>query len=650
MNILLISGNPIFQALGLSILHSIWQGILIFGLFYLLKSALPQRNARLRYVTVYAALVLLFCVFVFTFTAEWRMLEQVQDSRVIPLSGAPDASFDFASFHFLPGGTTQDWQRFLTLYGLKPVQRSLPLLSILYVLGICFYCSKLILEFLRLKPLRKDNQAPGIQLRETFQRLCRLVIPAKKATLRISSRINVPLMLGYFKPLILIPPALINHLTLEQTEAILLHELAHLKRNDYLFNIIQSILETFLFFNPAAWILSGIIRNEREHCCDDFVIAHTSQSMPYAHALLVLETKKQAILVHSLAATGPSHASLFNRIKRIVDMNHSTKRPQRTLAILAVLLLIAATTCFYTAFSQSPREKNPPSPVYAADNPVDPPDFGPSDDPQREEVAKPDNSGPDPDGERPVDEDLTRMAMQQAKQALETARVGMKKIPWDSIGTAISLSLNSINWDSIGNIIDQSLSAMVPEQENMEIIQERSRKEMEESRLHLQEARKQMQQAMGEARKAIEEARKEVETKRKELEADRKNRSRTFYYNQKQFHRHFSDSVHGSEMNAMYNLRKQADSIRKAALAPAPYPGRTGSKNNTLEAALDKMKKEELINSGAAFDIQIRKDQLWINGKPQPAAVYQRYRHYLPRGEKVAIQGDTDNLSINIRN
>lgn len=653
MHTLLTSVNPVFQALGLSILHSIWQGLLISGLLYLLRAALPQQNARLRYVTAYAALILLFGIFVFTFTAEWQMMQLVQNNRTISLSDTPDTSFSSAYFHFLSADTAQGWRRFLTLYRLEPVQRSLPALSILYALGICFYCSKLILELLRLKPLRKNNQAPDIELRETFRRLCRLTVPGKHATLRISTKINVPLMLGYFKPLILIPPALINHLTLEQTEAILLHELAHLKRNDYLFNIIQSILETFLFFNPSAWILSAIIRNEREHCCDDFVIAHTSRSMPYARALLTLATQRQAILTHSLAAAGPSHTSLFNRIKRIIDMNHSTKRPQKTLATLTVLLLIAAMACFYTAFSQSPRKKAPPAPAYAAAGPVDPPDFGPSGDPQQEQVAKPDNSGRARDEKRNPDEDLTRQAMQQAKQALETARIQIRKIPWDSIGNTISLSLNSINWDSIGNVIDQSLSAIVPGQESPEIIRERSRKAMAESRLQMQEARKQMQQAMGEARKAIEAAKKEVEAKRKELEAGRENRSGAFYYNRKQFHRHFPDSLRSARnirLNEIHDLRKQIDSLRKSALALATYPGKINSNNTVLDAGLNKMKKEGLIHRGEAFDIKIRKDQLFINGEAQPAAIYQRYRNYLPQGERVDIHGDMDKLSINIWN
>lgn len=88
----------------------------------------------------------------------------------------------------------------------------------------------------------------------------------------LSEKMLIPFTAGFIKPMILFPVALLNRLSEEQVEAILLHEMAHIKRHDYLFNILQRIMEIVLFFNPMIWLLAKDIRREREFCCDDLVI------------------------------------------------------------------------------------------------------------------------------------------------------------------------------------------------------------------------------------------------------------------------------------------------------------------------------------------------------------------------------------------
>ena len=84
---------------------------------------------------------------------------------------------------------------------------------------------------------------------------------------------EVPVVIGYLKPVILIPAGLLANLPVDQVEAILLHELAHIRRADYLVNLLQTMVESLLFYHPAVWWISHVIRTEREHCCDDFVLA-----------------------------------------------------------------------------------------------------------------------------------------------------------------------------------------------------------------------------------------------------------------------------------------------------------------------------------------------------------------------------------------
>ncbi len=114
----------------------------------------------------------------------------------------------------------------------------------------------------------------------------------RKVTVWISQHIDVPATIGFIKPVILIPFASLNNLSRDQLEAIILHELSHIRRNDYIINIIVSLIETILFFNPFVTLLSAVIKRERENCCDDFVLQYRYDPHSYASALLRLEESR----------------------------------------------------------------------------------------------------------------------------------------------------------------------------------------------------------------------------------------------------------------------------------------------------------------------------------------------------------------------
>ena len=157
------------------------------------------------------------------------------------------------------------------------------------------------------------------------------------------------MVIGFLKPMILMPAAAIAQLSLDQLETILLHELAHIKRYDYLVNILQVVVETILFFNPFVWMVSSITRQEREHCCDDLVLAYTEEPLTYAIALSALATHPGAA-GFSVAATGQSDHLFFNRIKRITEMK---KNPFSYSRMIAAILIFAAITCSVAVLTPS---------------------------------------------------------------------------------------------------------------------------------------------------------------------------------------------------------------------------------------------------------------------------------------------------------
>ena len=151
--------------------------------------------------------------------------------------------------------------------------------------------------------------------------------------------VDVPTVIGWMRPVILLPVAALANLTPEQIEAILAHELAHIRRHDYAVNVLQTLAETLLFYHPAVWWVSARIRAEREHCCDDIAVAVCGDPVSYAQALVELESWRVTASTMALAATG---GSLFDRVRRIVRVP-VTDRP-RSSGWLVTFALIAVFT------------------------------------------------------------------------------------------------------------------------------------------------------------------------------------------------------------------------------------------------------------------------------------------------------------------
>ena len=160
----------------------------------------------------------------------------------------------------------------------------------------------------------------------------------------ISDYVDTPLVIGFLKPTILMPLACINQLSMAQLEAILLHELAHIKRNDYLVNVYVASLEILFFFNPFARMMLHNIKREREYTCDDWVMQYRFSPHLYASALLTLEKSRIGFLQPGIAATGGSRKILLHRIQRILQVPGQEpfhfQRLGASMAACALILLV----------------------------------------------------------------------------------------------------------------------------------------------------------------------------------------------------------------------------------------------------------------------------------------------------------------------
>jgi hypothetical protein len=139
---------------------------------------------------------------------------------------------------------------------------------------------------------------------------------SRRVRLLPTDRVDSPSVIGWLRPVILAPVGVLSGLAPQQVEALLAHELAHVRRHDYLVNVLQGIAESLLFYHPAVWWISNQIRTEREHCCDDLAVEASGDVLVYARALAALESMRPA---HFRAALSANDGSLLRRIRRLAD-------------------------------------------------------------------------------------------------------------------------------------------------------------------------------------------------------------------------------------------------------------------------------------------------------------------------------------------
>jgi beta-lactamase regulating signal transducer with metallopeptidase domain len=187
---------------------------------------------------------------------------------------------------------------------------------------------------------RRSQPVCGDALAALCDRLAGAIGVSRHVAVGVCDRVAAPLVLGIARPLIVLPSALVTGWSPEQVELALLHELAHVRRSDNLVNLLQRVVESALFFHPAVWVLSGWVRREREHCCDQIVVEHTGQALDYAGALFLL-ADATAVPVAQASCMAENH--VVDRIRRILDPEDRTMKLSRAALGLAAGLLLLPT-------------------------------------------------------------------------------------------------------------------------------------------------------------------------------------------------------------------------------------------------------------------------------------------------------------------
>ncbi len=327
-----LGGSSFLQALGWAIANSLWQMALlwvgyqcIFLLFRKVKASVKTTTATL----------LLFGGFL------WFVVSLIRHYWVLDLH--PVAADNTGSFFSSATAAPETAQTLLAYANriLGTAEHYLPYLSFAYLLVLVFLLIRVVKSYQHVKEVRTEGLTRiDPQWKIYVQELAYRIGIRKEVRLWLSEKIDVPATIGYLKPLILIPIASFNQLSTEQVEAILLHELAHIRRHDYLLNLVITVIETILFFNPFAQLITRHIKTERENSCDDFVLQFRYNPHAYASALLSLEKQRMA---PELAMAASGKTELLNRIRRILNVpGRPMNYGQKLMAMLITAGILAS--------------------------------------------------------------------------------------------------------------------------------------------------------------------------------------------------------------------------------------------------------------------------------------------------------------------
>jgi bla regulator protein blaR1 len=325
------AASPLARAIGFALLQFLWQGVAIWALTALALATLRRATPQARYAAGCLALTVMVAAPAIT-TAEYLRND-----------GAAAVNRTITSVVFEPAATA----------GVVPVttpalsspifssawlDARLPLVMLIWSAGVLLLGLHLVYGWARVRQIQRSaTPVASHATQDVLKRLTQQLGVARPLRLVQSALVEVPSVIGFVRPAIILPVSALANLPPAHLEAILAHELAHIRRGDYFVNFLQCSVEVLLFYHPAVWWVSKQIRREREHCCDD-IAAALSDRVEYAHALVSLESLRADIPALAIGATG---GELLGRVRRLVDPATAAPRSSGWAALTAVATVLA---------------------------------------------------------------------------------------------------------------------------------------------------------------------------------------------------------------------------------------------------------------------------------------------------------------------
>jgi bla regulator protein BlaR1 len=332
------------HALGATLFHSLWLGVILALLAGLVMFTTRKASATMRYNLLTICLALFVVAISVTFYKELQRPIDATQSNIVHQTGInlPTVITNQPAISNVQHDMYSGLNKVLILWNAYAYQ-----IVLIWFLIICGKSIQLVVGLNGVYHLRNHKTyAAGKKWDEKLTELAGKLCLSQPVKLMQSGIAQVPMVVGHFKPLILIPLGLINGLSNAEVEAILSHELAHIKRKDYLVNLLQSFIEIVFFFNPAVLWVSQLIKTEREHCCDDLAIACVNDRKNYVQALIVCQEFKQRAPAYAMAVTGRKGSLLHRASRMLFNTNSTLNKMEKTILTIALVSVVVCTAAF----------------------------------------------------------------------------------------------------------------------------------------------------------------------------------------------------------------------------------------------------------------------------------------------------------------
>lgn len=342
--------TPIADALGWTLLHAVWQGFALVLPDAVILHFLRHRSGVIRYRVGVFTLLAQVLASAGTFFWYYQPVSVAQ-----PL--APAITARYASpIQWQTVAQSIPWHQQTQQF----LENHLSQFVLIYLIGVALFGLRLVGGWLYLQQLSKTATLPVSQhwLHLANQLRSTLAIRAV-VQVRESARIAMPMVVGVLKPVLLLPIGLATHLSTREIEAVLAHELAHIKRHDYAVNLLQSVVEVLYFFHPALWWLSARVREEREHCCDDLAVQACggdgrilAQALAHVEELRVIQSLQTPALAMAFAA---KRQHLLHRVRRVLGVPTRPFVSNGSLAGLTLATILFMSVSVYAVQQQQPK-------------------------------------------------------------------------------------------------------------------------------------------------------------------------------------------------------------------------------------------------------------------------------------------------------
>ncbi len=328
-------------ALGWTLLHFLWQGAALAVAYAVIDRITRRTSAPSRYLVALGALALMPLVVIATFTIEMRTASPtnaiMQREAAVSRFHLNEIATPVAQHLPLAAPPAVNRRRAWLADHLEP---ALPWIDGVWMIGITLLALRAVGGWYQLQMLRKRARwTIPAEVADQFHKISRQMRLARQISLRISDEVISPLAMGAWRATVILPVSAVLRMPPSELEAVLAHELAHIRRFDYLCNLFQTAVESILFFHPAVWWLSRTVRERREVCCDEIAVSVCADPIVYAQALLRLEEEKTERLQLAIALKGPK-GSLLRRVKLVLgDQGMAENRATSGIRVAAAALL-----------------------------------------------------------------------------------------------------------------------------------------------------------------------------------------------------------------------------------------------------------------------------------------------------------------------